>query len=395
VVTWVSIRLVLILSIFLLWHTCQIDFVLAYPQAPIETPLYMEVPKGITLDGLPNESQDYILQLKKNLYSKKQAGRVWYKYLRAGLEEIGLTPSLIDECVYYCKGMLFLVYVNDGIIAGPDPQAIEQIIIDLKTKFKVSDEGDLTDYLGVNIEKQEDGTIKLSQPHLIDQIIEDANFQTDTKFKFIPAASTKILDKDKEGNPHNATWHYQGIIGKLNFLEKSTCGVQCARFCESPTVTHTKAVHHIVRFLAGMRDKGINLLPKDISFECYADADFCGLWNWDMADHDPSTAKSQLGYLLTYAACPIVWCSKLTGPFCLSTTEAEYMALSEALHQVILIMDLLEEMKVRGTISLSQTPTVYCKAFEDNSGALEMACMPRMRSRTKHIMCLIIILAVM
>jgi hypothetical protein len=80
-----------------------------------------------------------------------------------------------------------------------------------------------------------------------------------------------------------------------------------------------------------------------------------------------------------------VWCSKLAGPFCLSTTEAECMALSVALRQVIPIMNLLEEMKVWGTISLSQTPTVYCKAFEDNSGALEMACMPRMHLRTKHI----------
>jgi hypothetical protein len=123
------------------------------------------------------------------------------------LEDIGFTPSLIDKCVYYRKGMLFLVYVNNGIIAGPDPQAIEHIIIDLKSKFKVSDEGDLTDYLGVNIEKQEDGTINLSQPHLIDQIIEDANFQTNTKFKSIPAASTKMLDKDMGGDPHNATWH--------------------------------------------------------------------------------------------------------------------------------------------------------------------------------------------
>jgi Reverse transcriptase (RNA-dependent DNA polymerase) len=123
-VTWVSIRLVLILSILLSWHTRQIDFMLAYPQAPIETPLYMEVPKGVTLNGLPRESQDYVLQLKKNLYGQKQAGQVWYKYLRAGLEDIGFTPSLIDECVYYHGGMLFLVYVDDGIIAGPDPKAI-------------------------------------------------------------------------------------------------------------------------------------------------------------------------------------------------------------------------------------------------------------------------------
>jgi hypothetical protein len=78
---------------------------------------------------------------------------VWYKYLRAGLEDLEFTPSLIDECVYYHGGMLFLVYVDDGIIAGPDPQAIEQIIANLQTRFKVSDEGDFTNFLGANIEK--------------------------------------------------------------------------------------------------------------------------------------------------------------------------------------------------------------------------------------------------
>jgi hypothetical protein len=53
VVAWIAIRLVLILSILLCWHTRQIDFVLAYPQAPLETPLFMEIPKGITMQGLP------------------------------------------------------------------------------------------------------------------------------------------------------------------------------------------------------------------------------------------------------------------------------------------------------------------------------------------------------
>ena len=119
VVTWISIRLVLILSILLVWYTRQIDFVLAYPQAQIETPLWMEVPKGVTIHGMPKQSKDYVLELKKNLYGQKQAGRVWYKHLANGLKELGFTASLIDECVYYRNGTLFLVYVDDGIIAGP------------------------------------------------------------------------------------------------------------------------------------------------------------------------------------------------------------------------------------------------------------------------------------
>ena len=396
VVTWISIRLILILSILLCWHTRQIDFILAYPQAPIETPLFMEIPKGVSLHGLPRHTNEYVLELKMNLYGQKQAGRVWYKHLTSGLTKLGFTSSAIDECVFYRNGTVFLVYVDDGIIAGPSVEAIDQIILDLQTLFKVSDEGDLTDYLGVNIETLENGTIKLSQPHLIDQIIEDVNFQSDTKLKSTPAASTKILDKDEDGELHNATWHFRSIIGKLNFLEKSTRGElgyavhQCARFCETPKVSHTEAVHHIVRFLAGTRDEGLILNPKETSlecFECYADADFCGLWKPDTAETDHNTAKSRMGYLLTYAGCPLVWASKLIGPFCLSTTESEYVALSSALRQVIPVMNLLEEMVFQGIISNQSIPKIYCKAFEDNSGALEMARMPRMRPRTKHINC--------
>jgi hypothetical protein len=231
---------------------------------------------------------------------------------------------------------------------------------------------------------------KLSQPHLIDHIIKDANFQLDTKYKATPAASTKILHKDPSGRPHHATWHYHGTSGKLNFLEKSTRGElgyavhQCARFCEEPTKLHT---NHIVRFLTGTPGEGIILDPKKTSFECFADADFCGLWNKETAEHDASTVRSRMGYLLTFAKCLLVWASRLAGPYCLSTTEAEYVLLSTALRQVIPLMDFLLELKAQGIVTKEFCPKAFCKAFEDNNCAIEMAKMPRMRPRTKHINC--------
>jgi hypothetical protein len=147
------------------------------------------------------------------------------------------------------------------------------------------------------------------------------------------------------------------------------------------------AVHHIVHFLAGTRGKGIILNPKITSFECFADADFCGLWNKETAEHDASTARSRMGYLLTFAKCPLVWASRLAGPYCLSTTEAEYVSLSTALRQVIPLMDFLLELRAQGIVTEEFCPKVFCKAFEDNNGAIEMAKMPRMRPRTKHINC--------
>ncbi len=76
---------------------------------------------------------------------------------------------------------------------------------------------------------------------------------------------------------------------------------------------------------------------------------------------------------------------KLQSQVELSTTEAEYIAMSHALRDIIPIMGLLQEMRERGFKVLCTEPYVYCKVFEDNSGALELARLPKLRPRTKHI----------
>jgi len=123
----------------------------------------------------------------------------------------------------------------------------------------------------------------------------------------------------------------------------------------------------------------------DKSIEVYADADFSGNWNRITACEDPSTSKSRTGYIITFANCPITWSSKLQTQVALSSTEAEYVALSQSLREAIPIMQLLEELKSHKIHIYSTEPKVYCKAFEDNSGALEISRLPKMRPRTKHI----------
>ena len=61
------------------WPTRQLDYKLAFPQAPIERELFMKIPKGYVIDD--GDINDYVLQLNKNMYGQKQAGRVWNKFL--------------------------------------------------------------------------------------------------------------------------------------------------------------------------------------------------------------------------------------------------------------------------------------------------------------------------
>ena len=157
------------------------------------------------------------------------------------------------------------------------------------------------------------------------------------------------------------------------------------------------AVKRIVRYLIGTKDKGIILDPRGHSFDCFVDADFAD-FDKRTAAVDPGTAKSRTGYCILYGGCPMVWASKLQKETCLSTTEAEYGALSESLKDVIFLIQLLDESKEVLRWTIQNKPTVHCKAFgdnsgdlvhckvyEDNSGAYEMARLPKMRPRTRHI----------
>ena len=151
-------------------------------------------------------------------------------------------------------------------------------------KFRVEDLGDVKDFLGIQVTRGKDKTITLNQPQLIDSILKDMKFQNNTKDKDTPALSSVILQTDTHGKPFNNDFHYRRVIGKLNFLEKSTqpdisyAVHQCARFCEHPKQCHGEAVHRLCRILKATRDKGIICNPDtDKSYKCWVDADFAGV----------------------------------------------------------------------------------------------------------------------
>ena len=140
-------------------------------------------------------------------------------------------------------------------------------------------------------------------------------------------------------------------------------------------------------YLRETRDEGILLDPKKelAALEIYVDADWSGNYFRKTAEDDASTAKSRTGFVVMYAGVPITWHSKLQSQIALSTTEAEYIALSSSLREGNPLMQLTNEMRERKILSVTKTPQVFCKVFEDNFGALELAVAPKMRPQTKHI----------
>ena len=212
----------------------------------------------------------------------------------------------------------------------------------------------------------------------------------DAKSKTTPMASSKLLHKHTEFSEFDGHFHYRSIIGKMNYLEKCTrpdiayVVHQCARFSSCPKREHGDAVKWLGRYLKGTRDKGIIYKPKhDSSFDVYVDANFAGDWNHHDCAEENYIARSRHGYIVMYSGCPVLWVSRLQTEVALSSTESEFIGLSDSVRTVIVLMELIKELSQLGIPVPTTQPKLHAKIFEDNSGALEIAKVPKMRPRTK------------
>ena len=167
VASWTTIRLILTIAAMFKWPTRQLDYVLAFPQAPNERELYMTIQKGYKVHQ--GKTSDHVLKLKNNLYGQKRSGRVWNRYLIKKLKSIGFVQSEHDEYVLYRGKVIYILYTDDSIITAPNNALIQAAIDDIKNNgLNMTDEGSIEDFLRVNIAHLKDFSIHFHQPHLMD-----------------------------------------------------------------------------------------------------------------------------------------------------------------------------------------------------------------------------------
>jgi Reverse transcriptase (RNA-dependent DNA polymerase) len=75
--------------------------------------------EGFTIQN--GNQSTHVLRILQNLYGQKQAGRVWNHHIHQKLLELGWVQSIEDDCVYYKGNVIFVVYVDDGILLSPSP----------------------------------------------------------------------------------------------------------------------------------------------------------------------------------------------------------------------------------------------------------------------------------
>lgn len=149
---YTTFRVLMALAANQQWEIIQLDVKNAFLYGELEeTELYMKQPPGYsngTGDGC---------RLLKSIYGLKQAPLVWYHNMGVTLFNLEWQKSENDWALYWKKGEkgtnLLLLYVDDILLMGPDPELLSVTIEALQKTYKMHKEN-LEKYLGVNIHRE-------------------------------------------------------------------------------------------------------------------------------------------------------------------------------------------------------------------------------------------------
>jgi hypothetical protein len=319
-----------------------------------------------------------VCELIKTLYGLKQSGREWNKELDEKLRKRGFERLRSDPCAYIRrKGRdlaIITVWVDDLLLFASSDKLMEKMKNDVHSEWKVTNLGEPTRIVGIEITRTEN-SITISQKQYIDTILKREGLQQANPVS-MPMDPNIKLQPNSDGNEGNRSNSYAKVLGELQFLANATrpdiafAVNRLAAYTANPSLQHVGALKRILKYLAGTRNHGITYSKIQSSgnlFHGYADAAYANV----------DDCKSTSGYVYIMAGGAITWRSKKQTTVALSSTEAEYIALSEAGREACWLRNLFEEL------GFPQLAPTLLKG--DNDGSIAMARNPQFHKRAKHI----------
>jgi hypothetical protein len=291
------------------------------------------------------------------------------------MRELGFHRLEADRGVYMRmrngKVLILAIHVDDGAVTGDDD--IDEFMQELKGYFEVKDLGDVRLFLGLLVTRdRKRRTITLDQRHQVTAILAQYGMSS------CSGAVTPVESKPREEDDPTVDMSavpYRPLLGALLYLAGSTrpeiafAVHRCATHANFPRERDWRALKHVVRYIKKFPSLGLKFGPAGGST---MDA-------WCDADHgaDLETRRSVTGYIFRLGGGAISWSSKKQATVAVSSTEAEYMAMSSAAREAIWLRSLL------GALGFAQDgPTVI---HGDNQGCISLARHPTSHQRTKHI----------
>jgi hypothetical protein len=359
----------LIFSIAAKYNFCigQFDIKTAFLYGDLKEDIFMRQPEGF------NDGTDRVCKLLKSLYGLKQAPRCWRERLTKFLLKLKFYQSKADPCFYIYiennKLMLLVMYVDDGYIIASHKILIDEFLNELSKEFEITSTTDVKNFLGIEIERLDNGAIFVHQSKYIKSILERFNMQEAN------SVSTPIetnWNDNNNANMNSCNAPYREAVGNLMFLQTvsrpdiSFALNVAARNLEKPSECHWQLVKRILRYLRGTSEMGL-LYSREGNLEAFSDADYAG---------DKETRKSTSGVVCTYAGAAITWQSKKQQCVALSTTEAEYVSAALGAKELIWLKKMFGECKI---------DDINYVLNVDNTSAMKLIKNPEFHQRSKHI----------
>lgn len=313
-----------------------------------------------------------ICKLQRSLYGLKQAPRCWNIKFMEILNNFDLKVSDADPCVFVSKSngkvkLILSIYVDDGLIAAESEIVANSLLEGIKNFIEIK-HGNLEYYLGFQIRKTEEG-IFINQQNYAQKILKKFEMEN-CRPVAVPMTEYPDIDIDEE-ILHDVP--YREAVGSLIYLSIGTrpdiafSVGYVSRFLDKPNKKLWLIVKRIFRYIKGTLEYGIFFSKNvDLTLIGFSDADYAS---------DPIDRKSVTGFLFKLNG-PIVWNSKKQISVSVSTTESEYVALSEATKDIIWIQRFLETLKIKSSPAL---------IWGDNQAAIKLVKNPEFHKRTKHI----------
>ena len=372
----------------------SVDLVAAYLQGSFVDGevVYCHLPVGYP--ETDSSGRPRVAKVQKPIYGIQQAGRRLQRILFQWLEAQGfVNHDDSDPCIFSLTSpsgeiLTIGVYVDNFQIVhsaeldskgrGPVGCAYNTFMDKLASDWDVTDEGPMDDLLGMEIDYNDDGSIKLHQTKYIEKLVE--KFLPDGP---LPKAQRNSLPYSKqflvsindaiaqtEVEYPELLSPMQSRVGSLMYATTSTRPDiafpvhQLCKCLHKPTPAIMDEIDHVLSYLARNADIGLTYSKEHVRLAGFADA------SWE-AKHSTS------GWLVKWQSAALTWGSRKQKSIALSTCEAEIIALSEATKDVVYLRRL-----VKGLQAEESSPTPLST---DSKSARDVSYNPEHHDRMKHV----------
>ncbi|CAK1597413.1 unnamed protein product [Parnassius mnemosyne] len=374
-----SIRILAAISAELGLDIHHMDVVTAYLNGRLEEEVYMNLPEqlsavldkilsnkrigsseSVILDTkitetakrwrkMMNECDDCVCLLKKSLYGLRQSGLQWHKELVRMLLSIGFKALPQDQCVFVARKnehiMLIAIYVDDLILATNDNVWLNNVKNKLSNKFEMKDMGKISDCLGIQFSRDNEDRVYMEQSVYIERLLERFGM-CECKPALTPIdVNVKLMKPESVNESVMKQYPCQSLVGALMFLAVSTrpditySVNYLSQFNTNYNVEHWKAAKCVLRYLKGTPNYGLVYERTGLSLFSVVDAD----WAANSVDR-----KSYSGFAFIFAGAPISWEARKQRVVALSSTEAEYVAISEATREALYLSNIFNNIGMMG-----------------------------------------------